>query len=134
MFEIGWSWESVNACIQHEFECTGLELEHAGLPDQVHLLLGSQGQQVALHLQVSCVACQVFLNVSSCFVSYFCPDLGVKDLCQMFCPVASIGGDGVVHGVQVDGVSEHLLRHGGCLAPDILGLSVESMIQHIINH
>ena len=102
-------------------------MKHAGLPHQVHLLLGSQGQQVALHLQVSCVACQVFLNVSSCFVSYFRPDLVVESF-------ASGGGDGVVHSVQVDGVPEHLFRRGGCLASDTLGLSVESMVQHFVDN
>ena len=34
-------------------------------------------------------------------------------LCEMFCSASSVSGDGVVNGVQVDGVAEHLLRHGG---------------------
>ena len=73
------------------------------------------------------IPCQVFLYISSCFVSYFRPDLVVE-------PFAGGGGDGVVHSVQVDGVPEHLFRRGGCLASDTLGLSVESMVQHFVDN
>ena len=38
--------------------------------------------------------------------------------------LTSVSGDGVAHSVQVDGVPEHLLRHGGCMVPDMLDLSV----------
>ena len=31
--EVGRGGESVNGCIEHEFECARLQLKHGGLPD-----------------------------------------------------------------------------------------------------
>ena len=107
--QVGWCWESINACVEHKLQSPGLQLEHAGLPDHVHLLLGSQGQHVALQLQAFSMVGQALLDFSPCCVSDFRPDLGVKCVCQILCSSASVGGDGVVHSVQVDGLPEHLL-------------------------
>ena len=52
---------------------------------------------------------QALLDFSPCCVSDFRPDLSVKCVCQILCSSASVGGDGVVHSVQVDGLPEHLL-------------------------
>ena len=49
-------------------------------------------------------------------------------LCEMFCSASSVSGDGVVNGVQVDGVAEHLLRHGGRVSSGVFSLSAESMV------
>ena len=107
--QFGWCWESINACVEHKLQSPGLQLEHAGLPDHVHLLLGSQGQHVALQLQAFSMVGQALLDFSPCCVSDFRPDLSVKCVCQILCSSASVGGDGVVHSVQVDGLPEHLL-------------------------
>ena len=80
------------------------------------------------------MAGQVFLECSPCCIPDFCPYFSVKSVSQMLCSAAGKGGDGVVHSVQVDGLPEHLLCLGGRLFSDIVGLSTECVVQHIIDN
>ena len=59
--EVGRGGQGVDTGVHHELQRAGLQLEHVGLPEDVLLLLGGEGEEVALHLQPLGVLLQLVL-------------------------------------------------------------------------